>query len=119
MKSFITSFKNALRGFVTAYREEPNLRTHFIVAVLILLLSAYLKITTFELFFVILAICLVIIAEVINSIFERMLDMLKPGINEYVKDMKDMMASVVVIAVVFAIVVGGVIFIPKILIIFN
>lgn len=112
MKRFAKSLQHALHGFSVAFAEEPNLRIHCSIGVLVLLASWYFHVTRVEFFFIAFAIVLVLVAEIINSIFERMLDMLKPGVNEYVKDMKDIMAAVVVIVVTFAIAIGLVVFIP-------
>ncbi|MCC6639514.1 diacylglycerol kinase family protein [Candidatus Falkowbacteria bacterium] len=112
MKRFAKSLSHALRGFKVALQEEPNLRIHCVIGLLVILASIYFQITRVEFFFVAFAIVLVLVAEIINSIFERMLDMLKPGVNEYVKDMKDIMAAVVVIVVAFAIAIGVVVFVP-------
>lgn len=115
MKKFSQSFKNALTGFKKAYKEEPNLRIHTVVAVLVLILSYGLGLSNGEWLFILLAITLVLVMEIINSIFERMIDMVKPTLNDYVRDMKDMMASGVVLVSFFSVLVGGVILLPKVI----
>jgi len=55
---------------------------------------------------------LVILMEIINSAIERITDVLKPRLDNYVKEIKDIMAAAVMLASVIAIIVGLIIFIP-------
>jgi diacylglycerol kinase len=54
----------------------------------------------------------VLVLEIINSIFERIVDVYKPRLNPYVRDIKDMMAAAVLIASLGAAIIGLMIFIP-------
>ncbi|MFH1662095.1 MAG: diacylglycerol kinase family protein [Candidatus Falkowbacteria bacterium] len=112
IKRLIKSFGYAFKGLIKTIREEQNLQIQFIIAFLILLLAYFFKINRIEWCLVILVIGLVILAEVINSAAERITDVLKPRINTYVKEIKDIMAAAVMIASFVAIVVGVVIFYP-------
>jgi diacylglycerol kinase len=57
-------------------------------------------------------ICLVFILEMINTIVERLLDVLKPRLHEYVKDIKDIMSAMVLISALSSVAVGLIIFLP-------
>jgi len=118
MKRFIKSFKHSLNGIKKAYREEPNFRIHVFFALIALIFSILFKISEIEWFFILIMITIVFVLEIINSIFERTIDMVKPKMNEYVRDMKDMMAASVLVAAITAIIIGTVIFLPKIIILF-
>jgi diacylglycerol kinase len=63
---------------------------------------------------IIFAIGLVIIAELVNSAVERITDVLKPRINGYVKEIKDIMAAAVFVSALIAVIVGLIIFVPYI-----
>lgn len=112
---FIGSLKNARRGVKLAFAEEPNLRIHSAVALIVILLGYFLQISKNEWFVLILTIALVICLEMVNSIFERAIDMIQPSVNSYVKDMKDMMAATVLVAAIAAVIIGLIIFVPKLL----
>ena len=114
IKRLIKSFKYAFKGFVKVYKEEQNLRIQSVIALCSIILGAFLGIDRLEwmaLFFVILA---VLLAEIMNSAVERITDVLKPRIDKYVKEIKDIMAAAVMLASISAIIVGFIIFIPYI-----
>ena len=58
------------------------------------------------------AIGLVILMEIVNSAVERVTDVLKPRINGYVKEIKDIMAAAVMLASLVALIIGVIIFWP-------
>ncbi len=54
----------------------------------------------------------VLIMELINTVFERIADVIKPRIHPYVRLIKDVMAAVVLISSLVAVAVGIIIFLP-------
>lgn len=54
----------------------------------------------------------VLVLELINSSVERLVDLLKPRLHEYAGDIKDLMAGAVLLASLFALLIGAVIFAP-------
>ena len=119
MRRFSKSLKYSLRGIKKAYKEEPNFRIHVFFAILALIFSILFKISQIEWFFILVMITLVFVLEIVNSIFERTIDMVKPSMNEYVKDMKDMMAASVLVAAITSIIIGTIIFLPKIILLLT
>ncbi|MCX6743322.1 MAG: diacylglycerol kinase, partial [Candidatus Parcubacteria bacterium] len=99
-------------GLNKVFWEEQNFRLDFILALAVILLAVILKIAIWEFIILVLVIALVLILEIINSIFERLLDLLKPRIHQYVKDIKDMTAAAVFIAALAAVLIGLLIFLP-------
>ena len=114
LKRLFKSFKYALTGLNKVFWEEQNFRLDLIIAILIFWLAVFLKIMVWQFIILVLVIALVLILEIINSIFERFVDLLKPRIHEYVKDIKDMTAAAVFIGALAAIVIGILIFLPYI-----
>jgi len=106
------SFKYAFSGLKKIFGEEQNFRFHVIFAIFVFALAAFLRIQLWQLIILILAVCLVFVLEIINSIFERLLDLLKPRMHQYVKDIKDMGAALVFVGVLTAIAIGLIIFLP-------
>lgn len=111
----IKSFQFALLGLKKVFLEEQNFRIHSIIALLVIILGFYFQIAIWEWIIVILLIALILILEIINSIFERLLDLLKPRIHEYVGDIKDMTAAAVFVGAIIAVIIGLIIFLPYIL----
>ena len=89
------SFGYAFKGLVKTFREEQNLQIQTLASLVALSLGVYFKITRPEWLVLILVICLVLVAEISNSAVERITDVLKPRINSYVKEIKDIMAAAV------------------------
>lgn len=106
------SFKYAIRGFLKALKEEQNLQIHVMVSIFVLALGFWLGIDHWEFVLLILMIIAILILEIINTVFERLTDMLKPRRHLYVEIIKDMMAATVLIASVGAVIIGSIIFYP-------
>ncbi len=118
IKRLISSFKYAIRGLKKVYKEEQNFRIHVFFTIVVLLLSFYFQIKLWEFVIIILLIALVLVLEIINSIIERLTDMLKPRIHQYVKDMKDMGAALVFVGAITSLIIGIIIFSPYIIALF-
>ena len=100
------SFQYAIAGLKKVFLEEQNFRIHLIATLIILILAIYFQIAVWQFIILILVIALVLILEIINSVFERLIDLLKPRIHQYVKDIKDMGAALVFIGALTAVIVG-------------
>lgn len=112
----LKSFRYALKGLHYAFMEEQNFRFHVLSAVVVLVLMFLLDTSAGEKVILIILIATVIIAELTNSIFERIVDILKPRLHPYAKKIKDMTAAIVFIAAITSFICGLIIFLPKILV---
>lgn len=108
----IKSFGYALKGLIKTFREEQNLRVQTAASLLVIFLGAYFKITVLEWSFLVLVMGLVLVAEITNSAVERITDVLKPRLNGYVKEIKDIMAAGVLLSSLAAVIIGAIIFWP-------
>ncbi|MDO8259936.1 MAG: diacylglycerol kinase family protein [Candidatus Magasanikbacteria bacterium] len=108
------SFQYALRGLAKVFREEQNLRVQTLAGLVASGLAAYFSISLIEWCILLIAIMTVLLMEIANSAVERVTDVLKPRINNYVKEIKDIMAAAVMLASVFAVIIGAIIFLPHI-----
>lgn len=118
-KRLYKSFQYAFRGLFKTFKEEQNLRVQILSGVVVLFFAWFFMISRSEWIVLILLIGLVLLMETINSAIERVTDMLKPRINTYVKEIKDIMAAAVMLASIIAIVIGLIIFIPYIVKFFS
>jgi len=107
------SFGYAFKGLFKTFREEQNLQIQTIASLAVLSAGAYFKISPGEWALLILVIGLVLVAEITNSAVERIADVLKPRINSYVKEIKDIMAAAVLLTSLAAIIIGLIIFWPR------
>jgi diacylglycerol kinase len=113
MRQHTISFLNAFRGIWTAIITQSNLRIHFIAASLVIFASLYLKVATSEIIVLILTIGLVMIAEMVNTSLEFMSDAITLEHNEKIKHAKDVAAGAVLLSAIFAVLVGLMVFLPK------
>ncbi len=110
----LKSFKYAGKGIFYAFREEQNVKIHFLLATVAILLAIYFQISIEEIIALVIVIALVLVAELINTVLERIVDIIKPRMHPYAKSIKDMQAGVVLIASAAAVVVGLLIFAPRV-----
>lgn len=113
MKKVIRSFGYAFKGISYAYATQLNFRIHSSATLLAVVLGIFLNIAATEWLWIILAIILVIITEMLNTALELLTDLASPEYNTKAGHVKDISAGCVVIAAVFAVITGGIIFLPK------
>jgi diacylglycerol kinase len=106
------SFKYAFKGFFKILNEEQNLRFQALAGLVVFILGVFFQISKIDWALLVISSSLVIVMEVVNSAVERVGDVLKPRLNGYVKEIKDIMAAAVMIASLAAIVVGAIVFYP-------
>lgn len=112
LKRLKQSFGFALRGLQTVFRFEQSFRLQCVAGIVVIFLALFLRISRNEFIVIMLLVAAVLTLEVINSIFERLVDAFKPRIHPLVKEVKDMMAAAVLITSLFALVIGVLIFYP-------
>ena len=112
LKRFKKSFVHALSGLSYAIRHEKNFQNELIAAFLVLLAMIYFGVTRAESVVLILVISAVLLAELMNTVMERVVDILKPKVHPYIRLIKDMMAAGVLVVSITALVVGVLIFYP-------
>jgi len=111
-RSFKKSLAHALRGIGYALRYEKNFQYEVIVACLVFAAMLYYRVTPSEMVVLFLVTMGVLVMELLNTVMERIVDILKPKIHPYVRVIKDLMAASVLVSSILAIIVGMIIFIP-------
>jgi diacylglycerol kinase len=106
------SFRCAFRGIYLAWTQEQSFRLQSLIALFVIGLIFYFPLKIWQVIILLMLIMLVLILELINSILERIIDVLKPRLHPYVEDVKDMMAATVLIAALASLIVGLIIFWP-------
>ena len=108
---FAGTYRNALKGLRLALKSEKNIRVHFLVALIVLSAATVLEFSAVEYSITIIAIAMVIIAEMVNSAIEFSLDAIfKNRFSRLVGMAKDIAAGAVMIATFVAISIGILIF---------
>lgn len=107
----IRSFKFAINGLRTLVVEEHNARIHLVAAVVAIIMSWLLEITSSEWLWVMLAIALVFISEMINTALEAICDEITEEIRPGIKKAKDLAAGSVLVSALFALGVAFFVFV--------
>src|SRR5699024_5454486 len=114
LKKFIDSFNNAVTGILAAIKTESNLRTHFIVAILVIIMSLFFNFTRMEFLMLLFAITTVLIAEMFNTVAEKLVDMITKEYHPLARIIKDISAGAVLISALNSIVVGYLLFFDRV-----
>lgn len=114
-RTLVASMEFAITGIITAFKEERNMRKHMVSAILASIAGAVFRISALEWLFLLLAIFLVITFEIINSALENVVDLASNyHFSMLAKNAKDMAAGAVLVISGYALLVGLIIFVPKI-----
>ena len=113
-KSRLESFKYAFDGFKTLFLEEHNARIHLFIALIIILTGFYFNLSNIEWLFIIFCIGFVFFAELVNSSIENIADFVSPEKHNSIKKVKDLAAAAVLTSAITSVIVGLIIFLPKI-----
>lgn len=112
---FINSLEFALQGLKTVYNEERNMRKHIVMGGLAILAGLVFRLNRFEWLWLFLAIFSVIVTEIINTAFENVVDMFTNyHFHPIGKKIKDMAAGAVLLTAILAVIIGMLLFLPKI-----
>ncbi len=110
----IKSSTHAWRGIGIFIKTTHNAWVHIFVSLLAIYLGFILNISSNEWIFIVFAISIVFIAEMINTAIEIDINLTSPEYHPYARDTKDVSAGAVLLSVLLAIIVALFIFAPKI-----
>jgi diacylglycerol kinase (ATP) len=111
--SIIESFNFAIEGLIHVLRTQRNMRIHFAVAVIVIVLAVVVGVSRIELIALLISIAFVLIAEMINTAIEGAIDAATTSFDPMAKLAKDIAAGAVLIAALNAVAVGYLVFAGK------
>jgi diacylglycerol kinase len=115
MRKHTISFKHAASGFQTACRTQPNFRVHLVATLLVILISYYLSLSSIEWVIIIITISWVLLAELINTALESIVDLITKEYAVEAKIAKDVSAAAVLLSAIAAVIIAILILVPKLL----
>lgn len=118
ISKFLRSFGYAFDGLKLSISVDQNVRVHLIIGTLVLVISLLLKVPTAELLFVIFAIFFVVICEMLNTAIEEMTNLIKKEHSQEARIAKDIAAAAVLLSAIFAVIVGVIVLVPRLLSLF-
>ena len=114
VKALIKSFQHAFCGILTSFVIGRNIKVHYIAALAAILGGLYFGISKVEFLIILLVSTQVICLEMVNTAMERTVDLVTVEYHLYAKIAKDIAAGAVLVAAIFATIIGGIIFLPYI-----
>ena len=114
-RTFKGSVKNCLDGISYVTKNEKNFKREIVLGIIALILSYILKIDKIEFIIVLTMICLVLTTEIINTAIERTVDLVTKEYHELARIAKDVSAGRVLVTSIFSLIIGIIIFIPKLI----
>lgn len=112
--SILGSFGFALRGLIHSLRTERNMRIHLVVGVSVLIISTGLGLVPWEWVAVIMAISLVLSAELFNTALEATVDLASPRLHPLAAVAKNAAAAAVFVMATNAVLVAWFVLWPKV-----
>jgi diacylglycerol kinase (ATP) len=115
----LKSFRFAFNGIRVLFITEHNARIHLAAALSVIIAGAVLKISVPEWVAVIIAAGMVFASEAINTSIEKLSDFVSPEKQKSIKEVKDLAAAGVLISSITALLIGMLVFLPKIWMLFK
>lgn len=104
------SFMCALNGLKTVWKEERNFRIEIIIAIVVAIIAYYFEFTFAESSLVAVAIIIVLMSEIINTLVEDLCDKIEPNQNAEIGKIKDTGATLALVSSIGATVLGILVF---------
>ena len=113
LKRLMFSFRYASQGILYAIKNEPNMKIHMIMMILVIVAGILFQINVIEWLICFLLFGLVIGSELINTSIETLVDLVCKDHNMIAKTAKDTAAGAVMVFAFFSFLAGIIIFFPK------
>lgn len=112
--NFLDALQNALDGIIYAITTQSNIKKQLIIAVAVMLISLFFDLSKAEFLCLMFTIVLIIVAEMVNTAIETVVDLYTDLYHPKAKIAKDVGAGAVVIAAINALIVAYFLFFEKI-----
>ncbi len=115
LKRLFNSFEYAWRGLRYAWATEQSFKMQIIIALIVIILALYFRIPAIKALILGLTILMVLSFELVNTMAERIIDLVEPRWQDRIRDIKDVLAGAVLIVALGSVIIGLIIFWPYLL----
>lgn len=119
MKAFINRVRFALEGWMAFFSKETNGQIQLCVAVAVIIAGFVFGLSAIEWVIILGCIGLILALEMVNSAIEKLCDLVHPEKHPTIKFVKDVAAGAVLWASVITVVIGAIIFLPKVILLIQ
>ena len=114
LRKILKSLSYSFHG-LKIHSQQHNFMSMLIIALFVILFGFIMEISYFEWLILVLIMGLVLSLEALNTTLEKTLDYLEPRFSDKIRMLKDLMAGGVAIVIFTSIIIGLMIFLPKII----
>lgn len=114
LRARLRSVGYALHGLRAMVRSQHNAWVHAAATVAVVVLGLWARLERLEWLALVFAVVLVWAAEAINTAFEALCDVASPEFHPLVARAKDIAAGAVLVCAAGAVVVGAIVFLPRV-----
>ena len=118
VKRILNSFKYSFNGLIDTYKTEQSVWIYIPVALSVILAGILLKINTYEWIAIVLVLGIILSLELINTALESTVDLVTEKYAELARKAKDTVSAAVLIFAITSVIVGLIIFLPKVIALF-
>lgn len=104
------SFRYAYEGVKYALATQRNMKFHFFAGLAALVLALFFELSKTDILFILLAVTLMFVTELINTAVEKTVDLAMPELHPLAKIAKDVAAASVLVTAAFAAITGMIVF---------
>lgn len=112
-KNYLDSWKNAFSGIWYVIKTGTNSKVQIVIALVVIGLGLFFKVSIMDWLFLVFAIMVVFIAEVINTAIEETVNLVTKEFNPIAKIAKDVAAGAVVLSAINSVIVAILIILNK------
>ncbi len=109
--SITKAFRYAIEGLIYTVKTQRNMKVHLVVAVLAIIASVLLKLTSIEWAIILVLIGLVLMTEMLNTAIEAIIDLSSPEYHKLAKIAKDVGAGMVLVFAILAVIAGLIVYV--------
>jgi diacylglycerol kinase len=107
------SYNHAVNGIKLLFKTQINFVIEVAACLIVVFLGLLFGLNTVEWCFIVISIFFVLISEAINSSLEFLSDKISEESSPIIKKVKDISAGAVLLSVISSIIIGLMVFIPK------
>jgi diacylglycerol kinase (ATP) len=112
-RSRLSSFEFAFKGIFKFFQQEPNAWIHLVASIIVFIAAGFFEVSNNELISLVVVTGFVWVAEIFNTVVERIMDFISIKKNPGIEFIKDLAAGGVLVSAITAIVTGVIVFVPK------
>ena len=113
-QSIPKAFKNAFAGIIHCVLYERNMKIHMMAAILVGVAAWWFRFNPYEIIILVITVVSVLVAEMMNTVVEAIVDLVSPEIHPLAKIAKDVAAGIVLIVALTSLLIGYFLFFARI-----